>query len=115
MNVELHSAPAVIAKVVTNDSGVIVANGVVPAGPAAGTHTLVLVVATDGGGTAPGTSTGGGSITIPATVIASTGSEISPWLLASLLLLVGGGVVFLVARRRSTAHTASIVTTLKNG
>ena len=115
VNVELHSAPAVIAKVVANDSGVIVANGVVPAGPAAGTHTLVLVVATDGGGTAPGTSTGGGSITIPATVIASTGSEISPWLLASLLLLVGGGGVFLVARRRSTAHTASIVTTLKNG
>jgi hypothetical protein len=110
VRVELHSVPVVIARAVANDSGVVVANGTVPADLAAGTHTLVLVVANDAGAD-PGT--GNGSVAIPATVIAATGSEISPWIFAALLLMAGGAGAYFMARRR-TARTSADITTPEN-
>ena len=116
VRIELHSVPVVLGTVLADGRGVISAAVTVPADVPGGAHDLVLV-ADDGSGTgAPGDGSGGsgsggsgtggtgsgsGDLTVPATVLASTGFPVWGWALGGGLLAALGALLLLGYRRRS--------------
>jgi len=115
VRVELHSDPVVLGEAVADSLGAISLTTTVPADLPAGAHSLVLVPLADpvDPGTDPGTpgtggsdpaGTGPGTVTIPASILASTGQTPLPYIAAgAALLLLGAAVLYLVRRRRRTA------------
>ena len=102
VRVELHSDPIkVLGTVIANAAGSLSLTAQIPAGLAAGEHQLVFVVVPVDNGNGNGNTGSGTTITVPAQVLADTGSDLMPWALGGLLLLLAGGG-FLIIRRRRT-------------
>ncbi|MCS5719863.1 glycoside hydrolase family 78 protein [Herbiconiux sp. CPCC 205763] len=104
VRLELHSEVAVLGTAVADARGVVAAVVTVPADFPGGEHSLVLVAVAADGGDSGGSDTPGGSVTVPADVLASTGLPVWSLALGAGLVLALGAVLLLVRRaRRSDA------------
>ncbi|GAB3120315.1 family 78 glycoside hydrolase catalytic domain [Glaciibacter psychrotolerans] len=115
VTIELHSTPFVLGTVVADSLGVVSVSTMIPADFEQGAHDLVFVVAPVDPGTGPGTDSGADpgtdpstpGVSIPAEVLASTGTELNPWLFVTVLLLAAGSTLVFIRRRHSRVASTS--------